>query len=238
MRNPGASGDAGERGHGHPAQGDYEPEVNAVRPPLVVGETIKVPTNGDTSLVSFGFSIFAPSNDRPPFDMVAYVYAWNGSEATGPALYTSALTPLPFVVFPLTPSPIFETGGINLEAGQEYVIFINPDNGVYLDYLQTGTGPGYADGSTVTTQGADPSLWTTEAWSVGLPTFEDRTEQPQTNFIATFAAPVPEPATWILALAGFLGLAGAQGLRGRREERLSRASAHPTARAIDPAILQ
>jgi hypothetical protein len=72
-----------------PSGDAFEPDVFAAIVPLVLGETIKVPTNGDTALVSFGFAIFEPSN-AIPVGMVAYVYAWNGSEATGPRpLYQS-----------------------------------------------------------------------------------------------------------------------------------------------------
>jgi PEP-CTERM motif len=194
-----------------PSGDAFEPNTNVAVAPLVLGETIKVPTDGNTDLVSFGFAIFEPSN-AVPVGMVAYVYAWNGSEATGPALYTSPLTPIsnggetnPF----FEPYPIFETGGLDLIAGQEYVIFVDAENSVYLDYLMTsiGSAVGGSDSNgnyTVTTQNADPSLWTTEAWSIGgIGDF-----QFQTSYVATFAAPVPEPGAWIMALAGFgsLGL--------------------------------
>ncbi len=49
------------------------------------GETITAPTNGDTQLENFTFFINGPSQQS----FKGYVYAWNGSEATGPALYTS-----------------------------------------------------------------------------------------------------------------------------------------------------
>jgi hypothetical protein len=193
----------------------FEPNTNVAFPPRVLGETITVPTNGDTSLVSFGFSVLTPAV-AIPVGMVAYVYAWDGSEATGPALYVSALTPVgtptgPDATFP--PSPIFETGGLNLKAGREYVIFVDVENSLYLDYLMSANGgtvggPGDDDNTTVMTQNADPSLWTTQAWSIGGTNF-----QFQINYIATFAAPVPEPATWILLTAGFAGLAAGSRLR-------------------------
>jgi PEP-CTERM motif len=195
-----------------PSGDAFEPNTDLAIRPLVLGETIKVPTDGDTDLVSFGFAIFQPP-PAVPVGMVAYVYAWNGSEATGPALYTSPLTPINDNVDATTPPygpyPIFETGGLNLIAGQEYVIFVDAENSVYLDYLMTSDGnavggPDSNGNYTVTTQNADPSLWTTEAWSIGgIGDF-----QFQTNYVATFAAPVPEPSTWIMALAGLgsLGL--------------------------------
>jgi PEP-CTERM motif len=107
------------------------------------------------------------------------------------------------------PYPIFETGGLNLIAGREYVIFVDAENSVYLDFVTTFNGnpvggPDSNGNYTVTTQNADRSQWTTEAWSIGgIGDF-----QFQTAYIATFAAPVPEPSTSIMALAGFgsLGL--------------------------------
>jgi hypothetical protein len=129
-------------------QGDYELNTNVVIEGAI-GETIKAPSNGDTSLVSFAIGIvndeLSPSGDN----LLAEVYAWDGGKATGPALYTSPLTPIATYLTDPTyaPFPIFETGGINLTAGAEYVIFVdvlptNPaDLGVYyVDELQSGAG--------------------------------------------------------------------------------------------------
>jgi hypothetical protein len=93
-------------------QGDYELNTNVVIEGAI-GETIKVPTNGDTSLVSFAIGIvndeLSPSGDN----LLAEVYAWDGSKATGPALYTSPLTPIATYLTDPTyaPFPIFERAG-------------------------------------------------------------------------------------------------------------------------------
>jgi hypothetical protein len=192
-------------------QGDYELNTNVVIDGTI-GETIKVPTNGDTSLVSFAIGIVNDELSPSSSNLLAEVYAWDGSKATGLALYTSPLTPIATYLTDPTyaPFPIFETGGINLTAGAEYVIFLdvlptNPaDLGVYyVDELQSGAG--YADGTSVRILSDDPSVWTTEDWQEFEPT----------NFIATFGAPVPEPATWILLTAGFAGLAAGSRLRSK-----------------------
>jgi hypothetical protein len=74
-----------------------------------------------------------------------------------------------------TTSLIFDTGGIDLVAGQEYVIFVSlpANHGLYYSYLEEGTGPGYTDGSTVTIDSDSPSDWTSQAWTVGEPTSSD-----------------------------------------------------------------
>jgi hypothetical protein len=111
-------------------QGDYELESDDVFTGTI-GETIRVPTNGDTSLVSFAIGIANSTGSLFRSNLLAEVYAWDGSEATGPALYTSPLTPIAIITNGSTfvPSPTFETGGINLTASAEYVIF--------LDVIQT-----------------------------------------------------------------------------------------------------
>jgi hypothetical protein len=83
-------------------------------PPAEVGQTITVPTNGDTDLVSFGIDVYNTPN-AVPFGMVAQVYAWDGSQPTGSPLYTSLLTPLPTVDgVQSSVLPIFDTGGLHL----------------------------------------------------------------------------------------------------------------------------
>jgi hypothetical protein len=202
-------------------QGSFELNVNVAIPADAMGQTIKVPTNGDTNLTSFGFSIAAPSN-FPGSAMMAELYAWDGQKPTGPNLFQSSITPIP--QNNLGPIVIFNTGGINLQAGQEYVIFLaeTPGSAEYFSHLIAGTGPGYTDGSTVFFESIDPSLWTAFAWGVGLPG-SDSTDLPQTNFIATFTAPVtaPEPSSLALAAVGS-GIGFARMIRARWEPKRRR----------------
>ena len=202
-------------------QGNFEVNANLVFPALTMGQTIKVPTNGDTSLVSFGLTIIGPSNAQNP-QMMAEVYAWDGHKATGPSLYQSPVVPMPGGLSVNTPpAPIFNTGGINLQAGQEYVIFValTPDASAYFNYLIAGSGPGYTDGSTVELASIDPAAWTTQDWHIGLPG-PPPGDLPETDFIATFAAPVaaPEPSSLALAAIGS-GIAIARTIRVRRKQR-------------------
>jgi hypothetical protein len=83
-----------------------------------IGETISVPT-GYSVLEDFGFEIEAPA------DMLfrGEVYAWNGSEAVGPSLFESAATHTAGTGnFELI---TFDTGGVQLSAGQQYVFFVS-----------------------------------------------------------------------------------------------------------------
>jgi hypothetical protein len=201
----------------------YEPNANVAFPDSAVGQTITVPTNGDTDLVSFGIDVYSPSNALP-VGMVAKIYAWNGSQPTGPSLYSSPLTPLSTPYQWQSVSPIFETGGLRLTAGGQYVIFVSVEQALYLAALNSGTP--YSGGESVWVEsGNEPSDWTSETWST-IPDGQfdwfgpgNRPNFAQVPFIATFAA-VPEPGTWILTLAGF-GCLGLVGLAARRRARLA-----------------
>lgn len=89
---------------------------------IAVGQTITVPSNGDTDLVSFGIGVYS-TLVGVSVGMVAEVYAWDGSQPTGSPLYTSPLTPLAdYGSNAQEVLPIFETGGLQLQAGGQYII--------------------------------------------------------------------------------------------------------------------
>ncbi|MGC8712222.1 MAG: hypothetical protein ACP5RH_07495 [Leptodesmis sp.] len=90
-------------------------------PFTTIGQTFTVPTNGDTVLDSF--TIFLRQNSANAIGFRGYLMAWDGGKATGPVLYESSqeATFQRNVFSPFN----FVTGGINLLAGQQYVVFIN-----------------------------------------------------------------------------------------------------------------
>jgi hypothetical protein len=188
----------------------YEPKdvPNTFDTGIAIGETIRVPTDGDTSLVSFGISVAKPTNEPFSYQVMGELYAWNGTQATGPNLFQSLPVSNGFPKLDAPPFPIFDTGGIDLVAGQEYVIFMSlPAHVDFIySYLIGGTGAGYPDGSTVRIDSDNPSDWTSQAWKVGEPTSSTPNFLPETNFIATFAAPqvtaAPEPSALLLLSLG------------------------------------
>jgi hypothetical protein len=138
------------------------------------GQTITVPT--DNVLDSFSFYMDLPSN----LTFSGYVFQWNGSSATGPELFKSVATTT-------TGSGTFEhitfdTGGLALTAGQQYVLFAstseyaNPGIGfnelcsIVLEggcWGQVGSDV-YAGGEFVfINNGTDISQWTSTPWGRG-----------------------------------------------------------------------
>jgi hypothetical protein len=91
------------------------------------GQTVTAPV-GSTTLNDFTFylNFFNSYNfgSLPigPVNYQAFVYSWDGSHATGPALYASPVTlspNSPNVFVPVT----FNTGGTPVTAGSSYVLF-------------------------------------------------------------------------------------------------------------------
>jgi hypothetical protein len=142
---------------------------------------------------------FTVAGNSYPF--VAQVYAWSGTGATGPALYTSGVTALTATLTSYTFTP-----NLSLSSGSLYVAFVtNQPNGVSLG----GSGTGYMAASNGGTGGTfefvegNPAVAT---WSV-YPS--------NAQFHADFSnsTPVPEPVT--LSLFG-AGVAAAGFIRRRK----------------------
>lgn len=119
------------------------------------------------SLQSFTFYVKLP----PQLVFQAYVYAWNGSEATGPALYEGPAvhTTEEGVYQPIT----VQTGNISVTPGQKYVLFISvskdeaADRGTGKVGLMGVTSSSAYEGGTFVYLNNEysPGAWTTESWT-------------------------------------------------------------------------
>jgi PEP-CTERM motif len=172
------------------------------------GQLVTVPSAPNTDLVSFGFLIDGPNTET----FKTYVYAWDGSEATGSALYTSAVQTLTGAGESLYTSTI--AGGLNLTAGEQYVLFASVSE-VYTTSVGTATwfsapDSAYPGGSFVfLNNGSDTSQWTSTPWT--------NVTALDSGFTAHFASTsVPEPSSIVMAGLGGLGLLACARRRYRR----------------------
>ena len=122
------------------------------------GQTITAPLT-DTVLNSFSIVMASV-----PATVVfrGEVYAWNGTRVTGAALYESGPTS---TAAALPETVTFNTGGITLTPGAQYVLFATAakDVGVGQGAWSTRSDNPYAGGTFVTTDSA-PAQWSTIDW--------------------------------------------------------------------------
>lgn len=182
--------------------------------PETFGQTITVP-NGDALLESWTFYMEMPTADQ----FQGELYAWNGTRATGADLWQGSLTST------TNPSEFqaitFDTGGIPVVPGDQYVIFASTSNGTQ----SAGSGALGMLSSTTTdgnqfvylANGTDTSEWVTESWIAGF----DRDLAFQVQLSAS-PSPVPEPGTILLLLTGL----GILGIFTRRGSWIRKASAY------------
>jgi hypothetical protein len=156
-----------------------------------IGQVVTVP-EGVTTLESFTLS----PRVAPSFLFRAYVFAWNNSETTGPALYESGdlHAPSESSYQPLKVT----TGGVLVTPGQQYVLFFSrsaeqaadeaDNNGYAVELVRSEEifqPPPYQEGGLVTlSNGYAPSEWGTREWSDFGFVFD-------TEFEATFDTPAP-----------------------------------------------
>lgn len=175
------------------------------------GQTIVVPV-GQTMLQSFSFQINAQGNAVP---FRGEVYAWNGTRATGTALYESA---------PMTTTADSNyhrytfTPGVPVVGGQAYVIFATTSREAQVNagtrWGSIGNNSAYPSGQFVfLNNGTDTTQWTANTWS----TIADDLAF-SVAFTGSGVGSQDVPAlsrTMLVALAAAIALAGALALRFR-----------------------
>jgi PEP-CTERM motif len=137
-------------------------------------------------LVDYSLTVGSESG---AFPFVSQVYAWNGAETTGPALFTSTVdtTTTSLVTHTYTPD-------IRLTPGSEYIAFVtNQPEGLSLG----GTGSGFMQ------NGTGPATFRFALRNPTLPGAWNESDDNNASFKAVFA--VPEPSTWAMTLLGFAG---------------------------------
>lgn len=179
------------------------------------GQTFTATAELGSKIDSFSFFLSNVASSNTAF--AAYIAQWDGLKATGPMLYSSASNWLPTGQSQFT-QVSFNTGGINLTAGQQYVAFL------------TTSGFG-ANGNTITTMGllANPAAYAGGAFVFfNNSNFSELTSTNWDNFLGNYGdaafqasfsdrtVAVSAPAT--LPLFGFAALLLTTGIRSRQRQ--------------------
>lgn len=173
---------------------------------LSYGQSFIVPAV-NVVLENFTFAYLTTQNSVG-FDYYATLYAFDGTHATGSALWTSDVRAISIQVPFNDPAPaaVAFTPGIELIEGNSYILIVTtaglsqPGNTGQARIGQDSTSS-YTGGQLLTqTTGGDPANLTALTWNSSSPSYDSA-------FSATFVA-VPEPAGLGLALGGLAFLIG------------------------------
>lgn len=132
------------------------------------GQVITAPA-GDTALDRFTVHMRVwLGSQSGTITYRAYVYEWDGTKATGPAVFTGPAAQT-VAVDGTYKAVTIETGGVALTAGNKYVLFLSdvdyPAGTISADWGWTGFGRSvYSDGDAVWSNATDFSFLTAAPW--------------------------------------------------------------------------
>ena len=165
------------------------------------------------------FSLYLDDTPDAPINFQAYVYAWDGSKATGSALFTSGIQTFSGTTFGNPEEFAFNTGNTALSSGSKYVAFFTT-SGLQSGGSMTARMPYSGDLGSDALAGGDfvyynngndfsaltNSNWDCNGCGLGDVWFKAS--------LSDGMGAVPEPATWALFMLGFGAIGGA--MRSRR----------------------
>jgi hypothetical protein len=169
--------------------------INAWGPTGTVqyGQVITVPT-AESFLNSFGLTF----NEDNTFSFHADIAAWNGTQAIGPLLFSSAQTTTDIGAYH---TYNINTGGLVLDPGAQYVLFFDAyGGGTGRGFMKARSDNPYSGGMFVYSNN-DTSQLTTGPWVLYNGSYD-------AAFTAEFsaAAPLPSSVWGGLVLLGGLGM--------------------------------
>ncbi len=179
------------------------------------GQTFTATAALGSKIDSFSFYLSNVASSNTAF--AAYIARWDGLKATGPILYSSASNWIPTGQAGFTKFS-FNTGGVSLTAGQQYVAFLSASglgaNGNTTTTMGFLANPAaYTGGAFVFFNNSDFSQLTTTTWDNFLGNYGDAA------FEASFsdqAAAVSTPGS--MSLFGIATLLLAGGIRSRQRQ--------------------
>ena len=151
------------------------------------------------------FSLYLIGQPSSTVNFTAYIYAWNGTRATGSALYTSAGQ-----IFSGSGSPTeyaFNTGSLALTSGSQYVAFLYANSGAGAQMPWAGDlgDETYTGGDFVFDNAGSFADLTSSDWD-GVVDFSFAPTDAWFKAAFNQVGAVPEPGTWVLMLLGFAGV--------------------------------
>jgi hypothetical protein len=182
------------------------------------GETFAAPAGSDTSLNNFSLFLSTWFGVGATGELQGYIGTWTGTQV-GSLLYSSPLTPLTGDNQELT----FNTGGLDLTAGAEYVAFISYAGSEYSSFSGYDGMPGVYGFATIPggqfvwlDNGSDTSQFASTPW------FYYASPQIDAELIADFGPSsqgtvIAEPSSLLLLGSGLAGLIGIM----RKKKRLA-----------------